>query len=361
MMATFGSTVRASDSASANRTPAPNRPVRLWLFIMAALVFSMVIVGGATRLTGSGLSITEWQPILGTLPPLSEAGWQEAFNKYRQIPQYQTINKGMSLEAFKGIFWWEWAHRFMGRFIGVAFLVPFLVFLARGSVTGAMAGKLAGLFVLGGLQGALGWYMVTSGLIQRTDVSQYRLAAHLLLAAAVFAALIWTALDLGTHARHRIRLKTLAPHSVPIGILIVTLVFTQIGAGALVAGLKAGLAYNTWPLMDGHIVPSGLGAMQPWWLNAFENAATVQFNHRVIAYVLAVMILWHGVRVARSADDETMRRSAFVLLAVVTLQIALGIWTLLSHVPIILALVHQASAMLVLVAAVWHLHTLTRV
>ena len=355
-MATIGSMagVRPAGRGATDRSDAA---LRLWLLAMAGLVLAMVVVGGATRLTGSGLSITEWQPIMGALPPLGESAWLEAFHKYQQIPQYQTLNKGMSLEAFKGIFWWEWGHRLLGRMLGVLFLLPFIAFLVRGRIRGALAWKLGGLFVLGGLQGALGWYMVKSGLSQRTDVSQYRLAAHLLLASALFGALLWTALDVGAHARRRI---TLARGSAALGAVIVAGVFAQIGAGALVAGLKAGLAYNTWPLMDGRLVPAGLGAMQPWWENLFENAATVQFDHRMIAYALAVLIVVHAVRVIRTADDGRMRQSARMLIAVLCGQIGLGIWTLIAQVPLPLALAHQATAMLVFGVAVWHLHSLVR-
>ena len=358
-MATFGS-IPAGGPGAGDEAGVPARALRIWLYSVAALVFAMVVVGGATRLTGSGLSITEWQPIMGTLPPMSDAAWQDAFHKYQQIPQYQVLNSGMSLEAFKSIFWWEWSHRLLGRLLGAAFLLPLLVFVARGEIGGWFAVRLGGLFVLGGLQGALGWYMVQSGLSQRTDVSQYRLAAHLLLASALLAALLWTALDVGSESPRRIRLQTHARGAKWIGGIILALVFVQIGAGALVAGLKAGLAYNTWPLMDGHLVPSGLAAMAPSWINAFENAATVQFDHRGLAYLLAGLITWHTIRIVRSADDEWMRRTAGGLLLALAVQIALGIWTLLTFVPLNLALAHQATAMLVLAAAVWHLHTLVR-
>jgi heme a synthase len=322
-MATFGSILERQGAVGYPARDASSRGPQVWLFVMAALVFTMVAVGGATRLTGSGLSITEWQPIMGTIPPLSVADWQDAFQKYQQIPQYQLLNKGMSLDAFKGIFWWEWGHRFLGRFLGVAFLLPFLVFLWRGQISPGFAVRLAGLFVLGGL-------------------------------------LIWTALDLSPNRHARIRLRTLAPGGALVAAVIAAGVFLQIGAGALVAGLKAGLAYNTWPLMDGHLVPSGLLAMAPWWRNVFENAATVQFDHRLIAYALTALIVWHGVRVMRSADDERMRHSIQLLIAAVACQVGLGIWTLVAAVPLQLALAHQAMAMLVLAAAVWHLHSVAR-
>ncbi len=360
-MATIGSMKRAYTDQFGHATASADRAICIWLLLVAALVFAMVVVGGATRLTGSGLSITEWQPLLGTLPPLSDAAWQDAFRKYQQIPQYTILNKGMSLDAFKGIYWWEWSHRLLGRFLGAAFAIPFLFFLIRGHVRRGLAWKLGGLFVLGGLQGALGWFMVKSGLSERTEVSQYRLSAHLLLASALLAALLWTAFDVGADAqRRRIRLRTLPAGNKLLGMTILALIFVQIGAGALVAGLKAGLAYNTWPLMDGHVLPSGLAAMHPWWANLFENAATVQFDHRIAAYLLAGLVGWQTVRVFPVADDERVRRSVVALAASVSWQIVLGIWTLVSQVPFYLALSHQATAMLVLTAAVWHVHTLTR-
>jgi heme a synthase len=349
-MATLGSIVASEPRADSTAA------IRAWLFAVAGLVFVMVSVGGATRLTGSGLSITEWQPIMGALPPLSEAAWLEAFGKYKQIPQYTLLNKGMSLAAFKYIYWWEWSHRLLGRVIGAAFLLPFLYFLARGAVRGPMAARLWGLFALGGLQGALGWFMVQSGLSQRTDVSQYRLAAHLLLASVLLAALLWTALDLAREPRQRRQRRSL--YATAAGVIL-ALVFLQIGAGALVAGMKAGLAYNTWPLMDGRIIPGGLGAMTPMWRNVFENAATVQFDHRMLAYALAALVAWHCARVIRFMDDAPARTSATILLVTLVLQIAIGIWTLLAHVPLLLGLAHQATAMLVLAAATWHLHTLS--
>ncbi|HYN27995.1 MAG TPA: COX15/CtaA family protein [Burkholderiales bacterium] len=330
-------------------------PVRVWLFAVAALVFVMVSVGGATRLTGSGLSITEWQPIMGVVPPLSDAAWQEALEKYRQIPQYRHVNKGMNLDAFKRIFWWEWTHRFLARFVGVVFLVPFLYFLATGRIARALVPKLAGLFVLGGLQGAIGWYMVRSGLAERVDVSQYRLAVHLSLAVVIFAGLLWIAFSLGA--------RTARSHSVAAAYrktaaFIVGLVFLQIVAGAFVAGLKAGAAYNTWPLMDGRLVPQGLGVMSPWWANLFENATTVQFNHRMLAYALTILALWHVWSVLSRTDDRLVRVSGLALGVAVLAQVALGVWTLLAQVPLSLGLAHQAGAIAVFGLALWHLHTL---
>jgi cytochrome c oxidase assembly protein subunit 15 len=327
--------------------------IRAWLLVVAALVFLMVSIGGATRLTGSGLSITEWQPIVGTLPPLSQADWLEAFARYRQIPQYEHVNRGMSLEAFKVIFWWEWTHRFLGRLIGAVFLLPFLYFLAAGRISRALAARLAGIFALGALQGAVGWYMVRSGLADRIDVSQYRLALHLGLAILILGALIWVVLSLDR--RQDLTRATQSRQPIAAG-LIVLLVFVQIVLGALVAGLKAGAGYNTWPLMDGRLVPSGLGAMQPWYLNLFENALTVQFNHRVVAYALVLAVLWHAWSVTRVTEGTPIRRSAVVLAVAILAQAALGIWTLLAQVPLALGLAHQAGAAAVFGVAVWHLH-----
>ena len=285
--------------------------VRVWLLIVAGLVFAMIVVGGATRLTDSGLSITEWLPILGVIPPLNEADWQEAFEKYKASPEYAIVNAGMTLAEFKFIYWWEWAHRFLGRFIGVAFAVPFFGFWITGKLRPGFAKKCLGILVLGGLQGFIGWYMVKSGLVDRIDVSQYRLALHLLLAFAILGLLIWLALDLA-HDTQSPRLQTVSLFQRRLAVVLIALVFVQSGLGALVAGLKAGLAYNTWPLMDGKLIPSGLGAMSPWYLNFFENATTVQFSHRVMAYVIVVLVLWHLVVLNRTADDERVVRSAAI-------------------------------------------------
>ncbi len=320
--------------------------VRLWLSLTAFLIFCMVIVGGATRLTDSGLSITEWQPILGAIPPLTEAHWQEALAKYRQIPEYQLINKGMSLEEFKFIYWWEWAHRFLGRIIGLVFFLPFAFFALTGRLSRGTAWRCGVLFVLGGLQGALGWYMVSSGLVERVDVSQYRLSAHLTLATVIFAAILWVAIGLGgkRHAPRRgIEWAALA---------LVALVLLQVAAGGFVAGLDAGMGYNTWPLMEGALVPPGLMVMEPSWRNIFENAMTVQFNHRLLAYVITLAVLAFALAV-RSTP-------AALLLAAVFLQVVFGIWTLLWQVPLWLGLVHQGGALVVLAAALWNLHNLLR-
>ena len=322
--------------------------VRGWLIAVAALVFCMVIVGGATRLTDSGLSITEWKPLLGAIPPLTEAHWLEAFEKYKQIPEYQLVNKGMSLDEFKFIYWWEWAHRFLGRFIGLAFFLPFVYFAATGGLTLKTMLRCAVLFVLGGLQGALGWYMVSSGLVDRVDVSQYRLSAHLTLATIIFGAILWVAY--GLHRNRR------APDGGRdwMAVLIVALIVLQVAAGGFVAGLDAGFGYNTWPLMDGEIIPKGLFVSEPWWRNLFENAMTVQFNHRLLAYVIAVMVAGYAYVV----QTQGRRAACWPRLA---LQVVLGIWTLLWAVPLWLGLAHQGGALIVLAAALWNLHVVLRV
>jgi cytochrome c oxidase assembly protein subunit 15 len=331
--------------------------LRAWLFGVAVLVFLMVSVGGVTRLTGSGLSITEWRPIVGILPPLSQADWLDAFAKYQQIPQYRHVNKGMSLEAFKTIFWWEWIHRFLGRLVAAAFLLPCLYFLATRQISRPLMGRLAAIFALGGLQGLVGWYMVSSGLAERTEVSPFRLALHLGLAILIFGALVWVAL--GVEAG-RERSAAARPSQLGIAAAIVMGVFLQIVLGALVAGLKAGASYNTWPLIDGRLIPEGLGAMEPWYLNLFENALTVQFTHRLVAYGLVLSALWQAWSVRRAARDPLIRLSAAWLAGAALAQASVGIATLLARVPLTLALVHQAGAVVLFGLALWHLDTVLR-
>jgi cytochrome c oxidase assembly protein subunit 15 len=329
--------------------------VRTWLLVVAALVFAMVVVGGATRLTESGLSITEWQPVAGVLPPLTAAQWQGALEKYQAIPQYRELNPGMSLAAFKQIYWWEWTHRLLGRVIGAAFLLPLLWFLWRGWVEPPLRARLWAIFGLGAFQGAVGWWMVASGLADRVEVSQYRLAFHLTLACVIYAALIWTAQRLAPRA------AVDAPMRLRAGaMLVLALVLLQVYLGALVAGLRAGLIYNTWPLIEGTLVPpaSQLFFNQPWWRNLFENPMTVQFDHRMVAYALLAMVLLHMFDLARATQAGGALMGALggaaVLLSAVILQAALGIQTLLHQAPLPLALMHQAMAMIVLTLAALH-------
>lgn len=338
---------------------AADSAVRAWLLCVAALVFAMVVVGGATRLTDSGLSITEWKPLLGAIPPLSEADWHAAFEKYKAIPEYSVVNAGMSLSEFKFIYWWEWTHRFLGRFIGFAFALPFLAFWVTGRLRPGFPLKLFGVLALGGLQGGIGWYMVKSGLVDRIDVSQYRLALHLVAAFAILALLVWLALEAGP-ASERVRLRTVTRGQRRLAITLFVLIFVQSGLGALVAGLKAGLTYNTWPLMDGKVIPSGLATLSPWYLNFFENVTTVQFDHRLVAYCIVGLALWHVTALARTADDERVVGSAGLLSACVLGQMMIGIWTLVSGVPLLLGLAHQAGAAIVIAAATLHLHVITR-
>jgi len=321
-------------------TDADRRRVAIWLLACAALVFLIVAVGGVTRLTRSGLSIVEWQPLVGAVPPLSQADWQELFAKYQATPEYRHVNPGMDLEGFKRIFWWEYAHRLLGRLIGLVYLLPFLWFLLRRRIEGSLAGKLWAVFALGALQGALGWFMVMSGLVDDPRVSPFRLTAHLGVALAIVAALLWIALDL------------LRPRAGPrsrAAAALAGLVFVMALSGAMVAGLRAGAAYNTFPLMNGHLVPPEWLMLEPWWRNFGYNMAAVQLVHRTIFWLLLALVplaWWTGRRQA----------SAHALLGAFALQATLGISTLLAGVPVALAAAHQAGAVLLLAAALVHAH-----
>jgi cytochrome c oxidase assembly protein subunit 15 len=333
-----------------------NTAVRWWLIGVAALIALMVLVGGATRLTESGLSIVEWKPVAGTLPPLTDAQWHDAFEGYKKIPQYRELNAGMTLAEFKTIFWWEWSHRLLGRFIGVAYLLPFLFFLWRGALAAELKRRLWVIFGLGALQGAVGWWMVASGLTQRTEVSQYRLAAHLILALVIFAAIVWTVRRM--NARPQV---AAAPRLKLFSQLLLGLTFLQIYFGALVAGLRAGRAYNTWPAIDGAFIPSAerLFFETPWWRNLFDNVLTVQFEHRMTAYLLLAVALWHAIDATRARASGAVIAGAWWLAAAVLLQAVLGILTLLNQVPIDLALSHQAVAIVVLTLAVVNVERLS--
>jgi cytochrome c oxidase assembly protein subunit 15 len=330
------------------------RALRLWLAGIAFLIVAMILVGGATRLTESGLSITEWQPVMGTIPPLSEADWQEAFTAYQQIPQYTELNRGMSLDEFKTIYWWEWTHRFLGRLIGVVFFVPFIVFWAAGYIPRALLPRLIGLFVLGGLQGAIGWYMVKSGLVDRTSVSQYRLMVHFGFAVAILGYTLWLLFDLGTSAQIR-HVRAGIGATSWVSALVLALIFVQLLSGALVAGLDAGMGYNTWPLIDGAFIPSGLGTATPWYLNLFENGLAVQFNHRMLGYAVVVTTLAQAIWLAFWRAPQPLLGAASTLAVLSVLQATLGVWTLLLAVPIELGIAHQAGAILVFATALYHL------
>jgi cytochrome c oxidase assembly protein subunit 15 len=342
---------------STNAISAPraaDRQIALWLFTVAGFVMLMVLVGGLTRLTDSGLSITEWAPIRGALPPFTHADWLAEFEKYKQIPEYQLVNLGMSLAEFKFIYWWEWGHRFLGRIVGLVFFIPFIVFLAQKKISRAQLPPLLGLFALGGLQGFMGWYMVASGLTERVDVSQYRLAMHLGLALIIFAAVLWLALN---YWRGKAGQGHFAPRS-KWAAVIVAAVLAQSLMGALVAGINAGKTYTDWPLMDGDLIPAGLFDMQPFWLNFSENHLTVQFDHRMIAYALAALTGWHIYRVLLSGTGGAAQLSAKWLGGALALQIVLGISALMLAVPIWLGAAHQLGAVALLAIAVIHLHIL---
>jgi cytochrome c oxidase assembly protein subunit 15 len=328
------------------------RAATIWLSIWAALVFAIVLVGGATRLTESGLSITEWKPVTGVVPPHTPAQWAAEFEKYQRIPQYQLLNAGMSLEAFKAIYLWEFWHRIVARLAGLAFALPFAWFAVRRRLPDFAMRRLALLLVLLAAQGAMGWWMVSSGLSVRTEVSQYRLAAHLTLAFVLLAITVWTIADLRDGRRLARAAQGVRGHAIPC---LVALVGLTSASGALVAGLRAGRVFNTFPLMAGRIVPPGYGQLSPWWRNLFENHAAVQFDHRVLAVTTFAAVVATWVAFRRSAPPPLARRLDLALAAVL-LQLSLGIATLLFAVPVSLGVAHQGGAALLLVAVVlaWH-------
>jgi cytochrome c oxidase assembly protein subunit 15 len=326
------------------------RAVQWWLVSIAALIGLMVLVGGATRLTEAGLSIVEWKPVTGALPPLDQEQWTQAFEAYKKIPQYREMNAGMNLAEFKTIFWWEFSHRLLGRVIGIAYLLPFLWFIWRGFLAADLKRRLWLIFGLGALQGAVGWWMVASGLSQRVEVSHTRLAVHLILALLIFAAIVWTLRRLADRpplpVSSRLKITSVA---------LVVLTFAQLFLGALVAGLRAGKIYNTWQAIDGGFIPSPsrLFFDVPWWRNLLDNALTVQFEHRMVAYLLFVLAVLHAFDAVRSRAGAAAVNGAVWLAAVITLQATLGILTLLHQVPIGLALAHQAVAIAVLTLAIF--------
>jgi heme a synthase len=331
------------------------RAVAAWLIGVAAMIFLMVVIGGVTRLTESGLSITEWKPVTGALPPLTEADWQHEYELYKRIPEAQTVHSGITLEAFKKIFFWEYLHRLWGRLIGIVFAVPLIWFVAMRWLPSGFGPRLVGIFALGTLQGGVGWWMVASGLVDRTDVSQYRLVAHLGLALVIYAAILWTALDLLAPAQAGIAPPALRRAAGALA----ALVFLTVLSGGFVAGLDAGLTYNTFPLMDGRLFPAGYFMETPWWLNWFENVTAVQFNHRFLALstFAAAVALWGFWR---GRVGGPLLVALDLLLGAALLQVSLGIATLLLVVPLPLAALHQAGAVLVLTAAVALRHTARR-
>ena len=351
-----GIAVQEPAPVTADKEDRARRQIGAWLLAVAVLIVAMIMLGGLTRLTQSGLSITEWKPVTGVVPPLSEAAWAAEFAKYKEIPEYRYVHSAFGLADFQRIYWWEWSHRLLGRLIGFVFLLPFLHFLAARKIPKSLVPRLAVLFVLGGLQGALGWFMVRSGLSVRTDVSQYRLAAHLAAAFVIYGAVLWTAFDLLRPEA----MRTAAPgRARSYALTLIGLVGLQIIAGAFVAGLDAGLIYNSWPLMNGSIVPHEAWALSPWYLNPFENPAMAQAVHRFIAYAvlaLSVFLVFDARR--RFGKGAPAYRSAHIVAGLIGVQVLLGITTLLLVVPLPLAALHQLTAALVFAAALFHAHGL---
>jgi len=327
------------------------KAVGIWLLAVALVILAMVLVGGLTRLTGSGLSIMEWNPIMGALPPLNDAQWDHVFKIYQQITQYKVEHQGMSLDAFKGIFWWEWSHRLLGRLLGFVFLVPFVWFAAVGAIKRSDWPRMLVLFLLGGLQGFIGWWMVSSGFEDRVSVAPYRLAIHLGAAILLLGAMIWIALD---YLRGKGGRRTPG-----YALWFIALVYLQMLLGALVAGLHAGLVYNTWPDMNGKVIPEDAFALSPFWRNLFENPALAQFDHRMVAYAVAALVVLVYARAIKLGKGlpKNSGKAATVLVAI---QIFLGVATLLLQAPQWLAAVHQLTAALLFSAAVWHAHELKR-
>jgi cytochrome c oxidase assembly protein subunit 15 len=343
--------IDAADLASPAATVRPSQgALKAWLYAVAALIFVMVLVGGATRLTESGLSITQWKPVTGVIPPLSEADWGQEFSRYQQIPQFAKLNPDMGIEGFKTIFYWEWSHRLLARIIGAAFVLPAIGFWLGGPLKGAVGRRVLLATGLLALEPIVGWWMVSSGLSERTEVAQDRLAVHLMIAAATFGALIYAAMALSGRRREA------APKSFALAAAVfVALVFAQLGLGALVAGLRAGLVYNTWPLMDGRVFPEGAFALSPWPRAIIDDVATAQFDHRLIAYLVVAYALVHAGAATRAAPGSALARRCLALAGLALCQAALGIFTLLWVVPIGLALAHQALALLLFGMAAAHL------
>ncbi len=320
-----------------------------WLIACGILVFCMIIVGGATRLTHSGLSIVEWEPIVGTIPPLNDTDWNQVFDEYKGSPEYQLINFGMSLDEFKVIFWWEYFHRLLGRLIGFVFFVPFLFFLLTRRLNAGLTGRLLGIFALGGLQGGMGWYMVASGLVDEPNVSQYRLTAHLGIAFLIFGAITWTAMSVLYPSKTNLSAPVRSMYKTSVAVSAV--VFLMVLSGGFVAGLRAGLIYNTFPLMGDSFVPPNLFALTPFWTNFFDNMTTVQFDHRIIAYILAIIIPMFWFKLRRRDVSTRTKALSNLLLGLLALQIALGITTLIYYVPTVLGVAHQAIGSLLFITS----------
>jgi cytochrome c oxidase assembly protein subunit 15 len=340
-------------------TTAYRKQIAVWLLICCVTIFAMVVLGGVTRLTGSGLSMVEWKPIMGILPPLNHAEWEDAFRLYQQTPEFNIKNFHMGVEEFKGIFWLEYAHRLLGRAIGFIFFIPMLFFMVTGRVSKDLVPKLIIMFVLGGLEGLLGWYMVQSGLVDAPHVSHYRLTAHLGFAVIIYAYIFWVALELLFPKDYPATRHGSYPRA-GFSYAITTLVFITTLSGGLVAGLKAGLIYNTFPLMGAYVLPPGMLEEEPVWLNVFENMVTVQFQHRLLAIIVCFVIVVYWVMARRNLPAGRGRLGVNLLLMAVVLQLILGISTLVLHVPVSLAAAHQGGALLLFSAALFVSHALRR-
>lgn len=341
-----------SSSISSN-----NKHIAIWLLVCCTTIFAMIILGGVTRLTGSGLSMVQWEPIMGVLPPLNQAKWEETFLLYQQFPEYKLKNFAMSLGEFKSIFWFEYSHRLLGRSIGIIFLLPFLFFLVKGKIDKALTPKLITMFVLGGLQGLMGWYMVKSGLVNDPHVSQYRLTAHLALAIVIYAYMFWVALDL-LYPKVDDKAQSSNRKLGQLSLIITVIIFITALSGGFVAGTRAGFAFNTFPLMNGRLIPVGLFELSPAWRNFFENIVTVQFDHRVMATLLFLLIPAFWWIAVKSHQESHIQTGLHLLLAALALQLTLGISTLLLVVPVGLAAAHQAGAIVLLTASLFVSHQL---
>lgn len=336
--------------------PTSQKLIVSWLILVAVLVFAMIVLGGVTRLTNSGLSMTDWKPVTGWLPPLSDQAWTAEFDRYKAFPEYQQVNKGMSLSEFKGIYAFEFAHRVLGRIIGLVFFIPFVSFLVFGRIRGSMIPRLVLLFILGGLQGGMGWFMVKSGLVDDPDVSHYRLTAHLALASLIYSVIMWTIFDLLRPEKNR---GARDPGLVRSwSAILLALISAQILIGGFVAGLNAGFVFNDWPMMAGHFVPEELLYMQPWYVNFLENPAAVQFTHRMLAYAIALVSVILYLTSRGQNIELSVRSSISYLLIVVGFQVFIGILALLYVVPVSLGALHQAGGIIVLTFSLFVVHEL---
>lgn len=333
-----------------NKNDTSRRAIIIWLGLVCALILAMVVVGGVTRLTDSGLSMVDWKPIMGVIPPLNDQQWSATFEKYQQYPEYIKVNHAMSIDEFKSIFYWEYGHRLLGRVIGIVFLLPFLVFWLTGRLSGSLRTRLLWAFIIGGLQGLMGWYMVMSGLVDKPNVSHYRLTAHLGLALFLLVYLFWIILDLRSNRPGAVDGSPAPPGIRGLALVTTTAVCLQIVYGAFTAGLHAGWGYNTFPSMNGHWMADAVGALTPFWLNFLESTATIQFIHRWLGTLVLALAVWLWSSMFRSQLDKTQRLSLHMLAVAVCGQYVLGVYTLVKVVPLVPAALHQAGACLVLLA-----------